>query len=342
MRGWSGLCLGLALLASQPALSAPNPVAESVDGAVTQWMKAYHIADAEVAVALHQNLVGSYGHGWKPTERHPIASLSKAITGVCIAGLVDDKRVAFADTLGSVLAGYFKRNNGANAPKDPRFTAITVGELLTHRAGLVKNAFDDKNDHSVGASFKTATQTMLESDPGGPMSYSDSGYLILGYVAQVLGNQAYSNVCGKVFTRLGMPANAGVIDDTLVARAPNGGWAISAQDYATFLYSFDKQSSVLGPTTRQWLDALPGKPGYGLGAYMKRTARGTQYYHDGLLHHHMPDYPKTGGSFFFVNEAGYAAVVIFSGENDGKAYGALEKSVTAAMTAKDAYDPPAP
>jgi CubicO group peptidase (beta-lactamase class C family) len=340
MRGWSGLCLCLMLLAWQPALSAPNPVAESVDSAVTAWMKDQHIANAEVAVALRQNLVGSYDHGWKPTERHPIASLSKAITGVCIAGLVDDKRLAFSDTLGGVLSGYFKRNNGANAPKDPRFTAITIDELLTHRAGLVKNAFDDKNDHSISASFKTATQTMLESAPGSTTSYSDSGYLILGYIAQVLGNQAYGNVCGKVFTRLGMPANAGVIDDTLVARAPNGGWEISAQDYAKFLHAFDKQSGILGPTTRQWLDALPGKVSYGLGAYMKRTARGTQYYHDGLLHHHMPDYPKTGGSFFFVNEAGYAAVVIFSGENDGKVYGALEKSVIAAMTAKAAYAVP--
>lgn len=344
MRGISTICLGLLLLASQaaPALSKPNPVAESVDGAVTAWMKAYHIADAEVAVALHQNLVASYDHGWKPTERHPIASLSKAITGVCIAGLVDGRRLALTDTLGSVLSGYFKRNNSANAPKDPRFTAITIDELLTHRAGLVKNAFDDKNDHSVSASFKTATQTMLEFAPGSTTSYSDSGYLILGYIAQVLGNQAYSNVCGKVFTRLGLPANAGMIDDTLVARAPNGGWDISAQDYARFLYAFDNQSGVLGPTTRRWLDALPGKVSYALGVYMKRTARGIQYYHDGLLHHHMPDYPKTGGSFFFINEAGYAAVVIFSGENDGKVYGALEKSVMAAMTAKAAYAVPGP
>lgn len=362
MRGWSGLCLGLVLLAWQPALSAPNPVAESVDGAVTAWMKTYPIADAEVAVALHQTIVGSYDHGCKPTERHPVASLSKAITGVCIASLVDDKRLAMTDTLSSVLVGYFSRNNGANAPKDLRFTAITIDELLTHRAGLVKNAFDDKNDHSVGASFKTATQTMLDFAPGSTISYSDSGYLILGYIAQVYGNQAYGTVCGRVFTRLGMTANAGVIDDPLVARAPNGGWDISAQDYAKFLYAFDKQSGVLGPTTRQWLDALPGDPGYAkgqkspptqapcprfpgkpayaLGVCMKHTALGTQYYHDGLLHHHMPDYPNTGGSFFFVNEAGYAAVVIFSGENDGKAYGALEKSVMAAMTAKAAYAVP--
>lgn len=340
MRSWPALAL-LAWLGATPALADSNPVADSVDAAVKLWMAGYGISDAEVAVSLHKNIVGAYAHGWKPTDRHPIASLSKAITGVCIAGMVDNKQLALTDSVGSVLAGYFKRDNGANAPKDPRFTAITIDQLLTHRAGLVKNAFDDKNDHSVNASFKTATQTMLQSDPGSATSYSDSGYLILGYIAQTLGKQAYSDVCGKVFTRLGMPANAGIIDDTLVARAPNGGWDISAQDYAKFLYAFDKQSGILGATTRQWLDALPGKTSYGLGAYMKHTALGTRYYHDGLLHHHMPDYPKTGGSFFFVNEAGYAAVVIFSGENDGKAYGALEKSVIAAMTAKAAYMTPA-
>ncbi|WP_195177752.1 serine hydrolase [Mesorhizobium sp. INR15] len=358
-------CLSFALmagLAATPALANPNTVADSVDAAVKSWMTTYNIADAEVAIALHQNLVGSYDHGWKPTERHPVASLSKAITGMCIAGMVDHKQLALTDTLGTVLAGYFQRNGGANEPKDPRFKTITIDELLTHRAGLEKNAFDDKNDHSVGASFKTATQATLDFDPGTTISYSDSGYLILGYVAQLLGGQAYAATCSKVFTEMGLAAHAGIIDDTLVARAPNGGWDISAEDYARFLYAFDKQSGVLGPVTRQWFDALPGnagyakgggtpptqapcprfsgKPSYGFGVCMKQTARGVQYYHDGLLHHHMPDYPKTGGSFFFVNEAGYAAVVIFSGENDGKTYGALEKSVIAAMTAKDAYGMP--
>ncbi|MEO5757950.1 MAG: serine hydrolase domain-containing protein, partial [Mesorhizobium sp.] len=142
LKAW-GNCLGFALmagLAATPALANPNPVADSVDAAVKSWMTEYNIADAEVAVALHQNLVGSYDHGWKPTERHPIASLSKAITGVCIAGMVDHKQLALTDTLGTVLAGYFQRNKGADGPKDPRFKAITIDELLTHRAGLEKNA----------------------------------------------------------------------------------------------------------------------------------------------------------------------------------------------------------
>jgi len=39
---------------------------------------------------------------------------------------------------------------------------------------------------------------------------------------------------------------------------------------------------------------------------------------------------------------GLVLLVIFSGENDGKAYGALEKSVMAAMTAKTAYAVPSP
>ncbi|RVD60990.1 class A beta-lactamase-related serine hydrolase [Mesorhizobium sp. M2D.F.Ca.ET.185.01.1.1] len=344
------------------ASAKPNEVAAKVDAAVTSWMAERHIADAEVAVALHKDIVGAFDHGWKATDRQPVASLSKAITGLCIAGLVDHKQLSLDEPLGTALGGYFARKHKDSEPKDPRFKTITIEELLTHRAGLKKNAFDDKNDHSLAASFRTATRTMLDFDPGGTVSYSDSGYLVLGYVAQLIGGRPYPVTCGKVFTRLGMPANTGTIDATLAARAPNGGWDISADDYARFLYAFDPQSGVLGPKTRQWLDTLAGDPGYakgqkspptqapcprfsgkpayGFGVCMKRTARGTQYYHDGLLHHHMPDYPKTGGSFFFVNEAGYAAVVIFSGENDGKTYAALEKSVIAAMTESAAYDVP--
>ena len=345
-----------------PASAKPNAVATDVDAAVTAWMAEHHIADTEVAVALRKDIIGSFDHGWKATDRQPVASLSKAITGICIAGLVDHNQLSLGEPLGTVLAGYFARNHKGGEPKDPRFKAITIEELLTHRAGLTKNAFDDKHDHSVAAAFRTATQTMLDFDPGSTISYSDSGYLVLGYVAQFIGGRAYPTTCSKVFARLGLPANAGLIDPTLAARAPNGGWDISADDYAKFLYAFDTKSGALGPTTRQWLDALPGdagyakgkkspltqapcprfsgKPAYGFGVCMKRTARGTQHYHDGLLHHHLPDYPKTGGSFFFVNEAGYAAVVIFSGENDGKTYAALEKSVIAAMTGSTAYDVP--
>ncbi|TGT78688.1 class A beta-lactamase-related serine hydrolase [bacterium M00.F.Ca.ET.159.01.1.1] len=359
LRAWPVLFV-LCVAWLSPASAKPNEVAAKVDAAVTSWMAERHIADAEVAVALHKDIVGAFDHGWKATDRQPVASLSKAITGLCIAGLVDHKQLSLDEPLGTALAGYFARKHKDSEPKDPRFKTITIEELLTHRAGLKKNAFDDKNDHSLAASFRTATRTMLDFDPGGTVSYSDSGYLVLGYVAQLIGGRPYPVTCGKVFTRLGMPANTGTIDATLAARAPNGGWDISADDYARFLYAFDPQSGVLGPKTRQWLDTLAGDPGYakgqkspptqapcprfsgkpayGFGVCMKRTARGTQYYHDGLLHHHMPDYPKTGGSFFFVNEAGYAAVVIFSGENDGNTYAALEKSVIAAMTGSAAYD----
>ena len=125
MRGRSGLCLCLMLLAWQPALSAPNPVAESVDSAVTAWMKDHHIADAEVAVALHQDLVGSYDHGWKPTERHPIASLSKAITGVCIAGLVDDKRLAFDGYVGQRACRLFQARQRRQCPQGSAFQQIS-------------------------------------------------------------------------------------------------------------------------------------------------------------------------------------------------------------------------
>ncbi|WP_189465444.1 serine hydrolase, partial [Mesorhizobium sp. M2D.F.Ca.ET.223.01.1.1] len=108
LRAWPVLFV-LCVAWLSPASAKPNEVAAKVDAAVTSWMAERHIADAEVAVALHKDIVGAFDHGWKATDRQPVASLSKAITGLCIAGLVDHKQLSLDEPLGTALAGYFAR-----------------------------------------------------------------------------------------------------------------------------------------------------------------------------------------------------------------------------------------
>jgi hypothetical protein len=130
----------------------------------------------------------------------------------------------------------------------------------------------------------------------------------------------------------------------LAARAPNGGWAIDAEDYARMLGAI----AHLGATSQVWLQAQQDDPAYlthrpcgrfhegqsyGFGFCQRHGAKGIVYYHDGLMHLHPPYYKKSGGSFFFVNEQGQATVVIFSGENGGDVYKALENGVINAMRA---------
>jgi CubicO group peptidase (beta-lactamase class C family) len=347
---WRIVCLAfifaLAIGAAQasPPTSPPSALALAVNASVSQWMTNYSVADAEVAVAHDGALEGSFAHGWQPTERRPVASLSKGITGICIADLIADNKLAFTDTLGALLAPFFKQHG---EPADPRFKSISIEELLTHRTGLPRNAVDDALDHTMEQSVASAAQVTQDSDPGTAVAYSDTGYLILGFVAEQVAKRAYFPLCSGVLEKAGLPPNSGVIDPTLAARAPNGGWAISAETYVKFLAAFSQDSTVLGPAAAKWMEEqkgdpayaagpcprFAGKPAYGLGVCIRRTKYGLEYYHDGLLHHDKY-YPKTGGSFFFINANGEAAVVIFSGENSGKAYKSLETAVMNTMASE--------
>jgi CubicO group peptidase (beta-lactamase class C family) len=181
----------------------------------------------------------------------------------------------------------------------------------------------DELDHTTAASVANATHVKLDSDPGTKIAHNDTGYLLLGFVAERVAKTAYGPLCRQVFEQVGLPADAGIVDQTLAARAQNGGWSISTESYAKFLNAFNDSAKVLSPEVLQWISTqagdqgnasgpcprFSGMPAYGLGVCINRTTNGVELYHDSLLHHDKY-YPETGGSFFFVNEKGYAAVVI--------------------------------
>ena len=57
-----------------------------------------------------------------------IASLTKPITGVCIATLIQQGKLRFDTTLGELLPSRF------GEPRDARLRTVTVAHLLTHGA----------------------------------------------------------------------------------------------------------------------------------------------------------------------------------------------------------------
>ena len=77
-------------------------------------------------------VVKSFGYGNLQASQHAqIASLSKAVTAVCVAHLVDEGRLSFSAPLGMVQT--IKK---LGEPVDARFKAITIEQLLKHRSGL--------------------------------------------------------------------------------------------------------------------------------------------------------------------------------------------------------------
>ncbi len=68
-------------------------------------------------------------------EPVPVASLSKAVTAVCVAGLIDRGQLSFETPPSQALAKTMAR---VGRPVDPRLSAATISQLLAHRAGIAK------------------------------------------------------------------------------------------------------------------------------------------------------------------------------------------------------------
>ena len=303
--------LGMAMVFAAPAFAdGPKATAEALDAKLQAWMQSDSVSAATLAVMRHGKLIASYGHGMSPTTPYPVASLSKAITAVCLAPYIDAQRFGFDDTYSHILAPWMAKHD---APADPRFNSMTIGELLTHRAGLQRNTFGNaKNLITVVLNTMSAK---LQSNPGSEYSYSNSGYALLGYLIQTLAQKRYEDACRPVLTRVGA---TGFIDPNMPQRAANGGWEISAVDYAKFVQVFDEHSPFLGPITQRWLLSQPGNPSYSLGVNVKNIGGRYEFFHNGKVAD-----DEGGGSYFLKTVNDYTAVVIFAGSPAGNGYSDL-------------------
>ena len=100
-------------------------------------------------------------------------------------------------------------------------------------------------------------------------------------VVEAVTGTDYERFCREASLR---PMKAsGTIDPQLRQRASSGGWRVSAIDYARFIQVFEPGSAALGPLGRQWQEARPGNPAYGLGISMRRTEQGLLLTHTGRL-----------------------------------------------------------
>jgi CubicO group peptidase (beta-lactamase class C family) len=308
---WSTGLIGLALVAGCASARAQSNSAETIatlDRSLRGWMQEHHISAASLAVMKDKVVVGSFGYGGMSAAKPArIASLSKAITAVCIARLIDEGRLSFTTPLGTVLAGSFRRGG---EPIDPRFKAITIEQLLTHRAGLAREARPGPPARDLNGSFARIVLTPLEDNPGGRMSYSNIGYQTLGLVIESVSSASYERRCGS--TSLAPMKASGAIDPELRQRAGSGGWRVSAIDYAKFIQVFDPDAGVLGNTSHAWQQALPGNPAYGLGTFLRRTAQGITFWHTGRAAGR-----ERSGSLTIKSGGGWTAVVTFEGDARG-------------------------
>ena len=292
---------GASATAAPAATTKFGETPEAFTQALAAWARKHLVERAVIVVrragrVVHQAAVG----GADPAAPVLLASLSKAITGACIATLVRDGRLAFETPLSKALATFFKSHG---KPVDLRIERITIAQLLTHRAGF--SSASDGDDPATRSLLEAylASHTPREApkpayisavlgkpllrDPGQAFAYSNAGYFTLGAVIEEATGQSYDTYCrDKVLA----PAGAsGALDPTWGVLWSAGGWRMTGADYLAFFEQIDPGRTTFGVATKDWMldskDKLFGtaKPQswYSLGVRMRDQGRGLEFSHTG-------------------------------------------------------------
>lgn len=195
-------CLGLCVTAS--TVSADTSMsAEQLDRFLAA-LDANDKAMLSVAVRKEGNLVYQASVGFADVEREALAdastvyragSISKSFTAALILKLVAAQRLS----LDMPLAIFFKQF--------PNADKITIRHLLQHRSGLFNyTARDDVLDFMHEAQtqaqmLKRMASPEPEFEPGAQHAYSNTNYVLLGYIIEAVTQQSYADVLQAYIAR---------------------------------------------------------------------------------------------------------------------------------------------
>jgi D-alanyl-D-alanine carboxypeptidase len=307
-----------------------------------------------------------------PGDAFEIQSTTKPLTAALVLTFVDDGRITLDTPLGMVLPATDTRGLLVISGHDYG-PELTVRQLLQHTAGLP----DYWNDGPFGDDDESVFQRAYNADenrlfhprevldyarqltpisrPGGAHHYSDTGYVLLGLVAEALGGKPYHTLLReRIFTPLGMTATylryletpspepvvaAWYDEGALIAGTVHqsadwagGGLVSTAADLAKFARGLAR-GKVVKPATlaamRTFVPTATAGIDYGLGLFrvdfakFDQPERGAWEGHDGF-----------GAAFMYSMKPGIVVTGTLNNAQAEDAWGTMVEAVQAAFLAQ--------
>lgn len=133
--------------------------------------------------------------------RYHTGSIGKMITAVAIGQLVEQGKLSFEDTLGSILPDY---------PNKDAVSNVTIHQLLTHTSGIA-DPFE-LGKRIKGASYTTPLSNFplfanapLTMIPGDHHAYSNGNYAVLAAIVEKISGKSFEQYLRlQIFTPSGM------------------------------------------------------------------------------------------------------------------------------------------
>ena len=138
----------------------------------------------------------------QPDTKHRLGSITKQFTAMSIMQLVEQGKLKLDVPISTYLPDYPKKNGDV----------ITIHHLLTHSSGIpnmtsfpgfVKDVM--RNSYSPVQLVNMSADSTLQFKPGERFAYSNSGYILLGYIIEKVTGKSYEQVLQEnIFTPLKM------------------------------------------------------------------------------------------------------------------------------------------
>jgi len=149
-----------------------------------------------ILIAKNDQILVNKGYGFTnysydiknaPETKFRIGSLSKGFTAVAILQLEEKGLLNIDDKLKKYIPDY------------PQGDKITIKNLLTHTSGIPNHTeFEDFNkgrrvyEYSILETIETFKSKSLRFNPGEKFDYSNSNYILLGYIIEQISKLSYS------------------------------------------------------------------------------------------------------------------------------------------------------
>lgn len=280
----AGLAALVAFSSPLPAMAAKKDAqGQRMLKAFNQWVTAWGVQNASFAAMRDGKIIAQGRAGDQaPGQPEPVASLTKAVTGVCIAKMVEAKKLKYGATLGKLIPGYFK----ANKPIDPRVKSITVGQLLTHESGIVYDpsqgtaefAALDFRKKNLAPQLDLTFQRFIADKT---YFYNNMNFVALGLVIEAVTKKPYETYCNDTVLEPAGVSDA-VLNPPFKVMSSYGGWKLSAVDYARFLEHFRPAAKLMKSKPPSW-PKFDGGNGvsYSIGTLLRSSQSSYNFWHAG-------------------------------------------------------------
>ncbi|MEP7066800.1 MAG: serine hydrolase domain-containing protein, partial [Gemmatimonadota bacterium] len=213
---------------SVAADAAHVEVAAHLSRIITSEMRDKSIPALSIAIVDGHRIVWARGFGDADSVHHVpatsetvyrVGSVSKLFTDIGIMQLVEQRRVKLDAPVSRYLPGFH--------PANPFGTPITVRELTSHRAGLVREPpvgnYFDTTSPPIAATVASLDSTTLIYKPATRVKYSNAGIAVVGDVLQTVGKEPFARyLADHVLAPLGMDESAFELTPALQPRLAVG------------------------------------------------------------------------------------------------------------------------